>query len=308
MNTATTTTSPPSAPVTFDAWLNQAWDDHVNAAERVAAAIEPQGAALVADEGQRVALARLAHHVLGEHLARWQDARAVVQRLTRDLGAAASIDTAQALDASLALASGAHDDDVRASATLPQRVRITAMAAALLAPHDAARAGRLLRDAVSDADAAAFDDQDPAVRSLAVSANNLAATLEELPSRSDDERELMLLAARTARRYWARAGTWLEVERAEYRLAMSSLKAGAIASAREHAQECLEIVRAQPDAPALEHFFGWEALAQVERAAGNAAGHAHAVAQMRDHFARLDAGDVAWCRTSLDAAADSPAA
>ena len=63
-------------------------------------------------------------------------------------------------------------------------------------------------------------------RALAVAANNLASSLEERSTRSAGERELMILAAQTARHYWGRAGGWLETERAEYRLAMSWVQAG----------------------------------------------------------------------------------
>jgi hypothetical protein len=36
----------------------------------------------------------------------------------------------------------------------------------------------------------------------------------------------MIFAAKTTRKYWEIAGTWLEIERAEYRLAMTYLAAG----------------------------------------------------------------------------------
>lgn len=36
----------------------------------------------------------------------------------------------------------------------------------------------------------------------------------------------MLLAAQTARKFWEQAGTWLQVEKAEYRLSMTYLQAG----------------------------------------------------------------------------------
>ena len=109
----------------------------------------------------------------------------------------------------------------------------------------------------------------------------------------------MIHAAQAARHHWERAGTWLEVERAEYRLAMSWLQAGDLAQARRHAQQCLEIVDANQGA-ALERFFGWVALGVVARAAGDAAGHAHAVERARADFAALSADDQGWCRAELD--------
>ena len=109
----------------------------------------------------------------------------------------------------------------------------------------------------------------------------------------------MILAAQTARRCWAIAGGWLETERAEYRLAMTWLQAGDRALARQHAQNCLVIVEAN-NAPALERFFGWEALGRVERAAGNSSGHALALEQAETAFAALDASDHGWCQAALD--------
>ena len=77
------------------------------------------------------------------------------------------------------------------------------------------------------------------------------------------------------------------------------MQAGDLAQARQHAQNCLDIVQAH-GSPALEDFFGWEALGTVERAAANAAGHAQALARAGAAFARLDDSDKSWCQASLD--------
>jgi hypothetical protein len=86
----------------------------------------------------------------------------------------------------------------------------------------------------------------------------------------------MLQAAALARRFWGRAGGWLEAERAEYRLALCWLRAGDADRARSHAQACLAIVQAQPEAAALERFFAWEALGRIAAAAGDGPGLADA--------------------------------
>ena len=151
------------------------------------------------------------------------------------------------------------------------------------------------------ADAANLPDNDPAVRALAVAGNNLAANLEEKAERSADERALMILAAQTGRRFWQRAGTWLETERAEYRLGMTWLAAGDAGQARQHALACLAIVDAQTDAAPLERFFGHDVLARAERALGHTAAQAAAVAAMQDAFKQLSADDQAWCKATLDA-------
>ena len=290
----------------FDAFIGQGWDDHVKDAPGVAARLQTDGVALLSEARQIVPLAHLAHHVMGEHLGRWQDGLQFQQQLAALPLCQPGSAEAQALDrfmASLQLASGALDP--RSTLSPSDSIRVTAMAAASLAEHHTARALALFQDALAQADCAALPDTDPCTRALAVSGNNLASTLEEKTSRSAEERSLMILAAQTARRYWAVAGGWLETERAEYRLAMTWLQAGDPMQARAHAQNCLDIVAAHEGA-ALERVFGWEALARVERAAANATAHVQALSQAESAFAALEPGDQAWCQASLDALGTAP--
>jgi hypothetical protein len=123
---------------------------------------------------------------------------------------------------------------------------------------------------------------DPASRALAVAANNLACTLEEREGRSKTETSLMLRAAEAARRYWEIAGTWLHVERAEYRLAISNLAAGRSRGALEHAGTCLRIVEENGSDP-VEMFFAREALARAHDALGDR----QATARERENAADL---------------------
>jgi len=284
----------------FDAFIDQAWTDHATDPAGVAARL-PQALAAVAGAQQLGALAHLAQHVHGAHLARWQDGIAFQQQLAALPHCAEASAEAQSIARTirgLRLAGGLGDD--RAGATPSDRVRLSALAAIHLAEHDATRAGAFLQQALDEAASAGLPDNDPCHRALAVAGNNMAGTLEDKPTRTAAERQLMIQAAQAGRRFWAIAGTWLETERAEYRLAMSWLKADDLAQARTHAQQCLAIVAAN-DGAALERFFGWEALGRVERAAGNATGHAQAVAQAEQAFAGLDEGDRGWCQASLDA-------
>jgi hypothetical protein len=70
-----------------------------------------------------------------------------------------------------------------------------------------------------------------AQRALAAAGNNLAAGLEEKPDRDAAGTAGMVAAAQAGVECWRRAGTWLEHERAEYRLARSLLAAGQAADA-----------------------------------------------------------------------------
>jgi len=285
----------------FDDFISRAWDDHGADPAGVAARLQSEGLALATVAARAAPLSRLAHHVFGEHLARWQDGIAWQQQLAALPACAADAAAARAVRrhvASLALCAGAAD--ARDAFGVSDRIAITALAAASLAPHDTARAVALLQQALAAADAGGLPAGDPSHRALAVSANNLAATLEEKPGRSAAERELMILAAQAARRHWALAGGWLEIERAEYRLAMTWLQAGDPARARAHAQACLDLVQAQA-APALERFFAWEALGRAARAAGDAGSHADALVQAQAAHAALDEAKRDWCQPSLDA-------
>lgn len=290
-----------AAPTEFAPWLDQAWTDHADHPAAVAARIDAEGNALAAGDADVHALARLGHHVHGDHLggepAQLAAGRAQLVRLAAHPragdGARAGI---ALLDASLVLTGGGAPPQALGAA---DRIRVQALAASNLAERDSARAAALLQQALAEEEIAGLPDADPAVRALAMTGNNIAATLEEKSDRSADERALMILAARTGRACWARAGTWLETERAEYRLARTWIAAGDLVQARRHAQACLEIVREHGDV-ALEAFFGWEALGHVEAAAGNRVGHGEALAQARAAFERLDAGDQGWCRAELD--------
>lgn len=286
----------------FDTFIGQGWDQHVKDSVGVAARLQADGIGLLTEAAQIVPLAHLAHHVMGDHLGRWQDALLFQQRLAALPLCQPGSTEALALRrfmASLQLASGAADE--RAALSASDAVRVTAMAATSLAEQHTARALLLFQDALAQADRAALPDSDPCTRALAVSGNNLATTLAEKPQRNAEERSLMILAAQTARRYWAIAGGWLETERAEHRLAMTWLKAGDPALARQHALNCLHIVETN-QAPALERFFALDALVQAERAAGNGTAQelTLALAQAESAFAALGEDDRGWCQPTLD--------
>ena len=284
----------------FDTFFDKAWNDHVAVAREVADRLD-QGLALVADEPQLNRLIHIAQHVFGEHLAAWHEGVAFLERLKTLPSFVPDGASGQQLRRCIAGLQLAADDSTALDGlfSASDRTRVSAMAASHLAAHDTVRASRLLREALDLAQRSGMPNDDPSNRSLAVTGNTLACALEDKPARSAEECASIILAAQTARHYWAIAGTWLETERAEYRLASTWLQAGDPARAREHAQACLEIVAAH-DGPALERLFGWEALGLVERAAGNTTGHAQALARAREAFEQLDESDKSWCAASLE--------
>ena len=280
---------------TLDIFIDRGWDDHAAQAAAVAERL-PEGLPLVQDDDGAMRLASLAHHVFGEHLQRWQEGLAFLAALTdrRALASDARASIARCR-ASLALSAGLADEREGLSAS--DRCRVTGMAAANLAVVDTGRATKLLQEAVDGA--AGLSDDDPGVRALAANSNNIAATLRDLAPSGPDRRALMIRAAQVARRHWERAGTWLEVERAEYRLAVCWLAADDPAEALKHARRCDAIVRENGSAP-LEVFFAAEALCLAARAtgAGEAGGAAARIA--RQAFDAIPPDDQEWCRGTLE--------
>jgi hypothetical protein len=288
--------------VDFDSFMGQAWDEHGEQPAAVAARIETEGLALLraVSEGQDKAIARLAHlaqHVHGGHLAQWQRGLRLQETLIA-LPACTGTTATQLRRAIAGLALGSGEPGARAALPPAERVAAAALAASNLAEHDAARAETLLATAAAEEAALALPDTHPAVRALAIAGNNIAGALEERPTRSAAERSLMIAGAEAGLRYWARAGTWLEIERAEYRLSRSWCIAGEPEAARQHAHACLRVVAENGNA-ALEAFFGHEALALAEHAAGVAAARDAAVAAAGADFERLDESDRGWCGATL---------
>ncbi len=113
----------------------------------------------------------------------------------------------------------------------------------------------------------------------------------------------MVTAAQHGLRYWKQAGTWLEEERAEYRLARSLVQAGSPDAAVVSAQRCIDVCAAN-DAPAFERFFAYAVLALAQRAAGHAAAFALAREQARQQLALVPPDEQHWCASDLAELAD----
>lgn len=263
--------------MSFSDFLSQAWGQHATDTVAVFDRLD-EGARLATTGAELASLAGLVLHVAGEHLGRFDAARQQLEALRAHPAYQEGSPEAGVLWrslAALALAQGQDEEAARladrgAPAELPAAsgtARVHASAAALLAGQERyVEARTRLGEAVALL-AYGPDAKDPAARALAVTANNLAASLEERAGRGPEADATMVFAAQQARRYWEIAGTWLHVERAEYRLSRAMAAAGRLAEAEAHARLCLETCEAN-QAPAEERFFGQEALALALIAAG----------------------------------------
>lgn len=281
----------------FNQYLDQAWTDHATDSLKVSQNFQA-GFNLLQKESEVSDLAHLMTHVMGQHLGKWQDGIDWLNKLL-DHPLSKDQDNQIALKryiASLELASGNRKNFDEFSAS--DKIRIYALAANAVSEMKDSERTKSFFVAALELAQLGLSKEDPANRSLAATGNNLACTLEEKKSRSPAEVEFMILAAETGRKYWEIAGTWLQVERAEYRLSQTYLKAGDFKKSLEHAQNCIEISN-ENSAPALELFFGYEALALVEKTRQNAVGFNKALNHAEENFNKLSDADKAWCEKSL---------
>jgi hypothetical protein len=284
--------------VGFDDFVQAAWADHDDHTADVAARLTVE-VARVESVAQLAPYAALVVHVLGVHLGQWERGIALLHSLRAlpachgDAGAGAML---ARHEAALRYASG----DTPPFDALAQDERIAALASAasmLSGRAEWARAIRALDDALQRAELG-LPAGSPAVRGLAVAGNNVAAALEEKADRSADQTRAMLTAAHAGLRYWRLAGTWLEEERAEYRLARSCLQAGDPAAAVQAAQRCLAVCE-ENQAPAMERFLGHAVLALAQRAAGETAAFEATREQARHWHAQVPTDEQAWCAGDL---------
>jgi hypothetical protein len=254
----------------FDTFLEAAWNDHGDrpgeVAERLAASLQ-----IIQSPAHIPPFAALVTHVYGEHLGRFDDGIRLLESLRGLPAFDGAPDAIARLDrniATLRVAGG--DADTLATLTVDDRAAVLAsVASALAGRNEFARAISAYREAMALA-GAGIDASSPAIRALAVGGNNLAAALEQKQDRDPAETLAMVAAAESALAHWKIAGTWLEEERAEYRLARSQLQAGNATAAVDRAHRCIEICD-RNDAPAFERFFAHAVAALAQRAAGAAA-------------------------------------
>jgi hypothetical protein len=280
----------------FDDFLSRAWSGHADDAPGWAHRLQhetpdPQTPA------QLQALARFTAHVLGNHLGRFDDARwrlralmshpkadASVQLAVRLLVAAislaehgsAAIAVFEPADQVQALAQGA--DMAAGQRKLPRALALLAQARSLLSQQGVPNA---------------------AARPLAVACNNIAWELHDGGAqRSPEETIAMLDIAAASKTHWTQAGTWLEIQRADYALSRMNAAAAHADEAAIHAQACLQACE-RHGAPAFELFFAHEACARAASAQHKAASLQAHVLHAQNAFNQLDTQHQAACRSAL---------
>lgn len=282
--------------MTVAAFLEAAWNDHADRPDDVAARLAAS-TAMIGTPVDVAPYARIVVHVYGEHLGRYRDGIALLESLRALPASGAAAEPAAAIArgvATLAYASG--DGAALAGLAGDDRVAVLAVASTMLAARrEFQRAIAAYADAVALAQAG-LPDRSPAIRALAIGGNQLAVALEAKPDRDAAETAGMVAAAEGGLAYWRQAGTWLEEERAHYRLARSLLQAGRARDAVASADRCVAVCAAN-DAPAFERFFAHAVLALAQRAAGDAAAFAAARAAALACHAEVPGDERRWCES-----------
>jgi hypothetical protein len=283
---STTTTAP-----VLD-WITTGWNDHAGDPEGVMERFD-EAIALVAEPAHLAPLATLMAHVAANHLGRYLDGLALLDKL-------AALDVFDASEANgqsvsrcrailhtclgdIVLAKKfedqGHPSDELPLASTQVRIR-TSAAGALRQQGHIERSRELFLYAVKLAEYGPAEG-DPAAGALAMNSNNLACSLEVRENRSAEDDELLELAAKTARTYWEVAGTWVQVKIAEYRLAMTYIALAQADQATDHAKLALGLCDAN-DGSDEDRFFPYEALARARACAKDGAG----ATQARDMAAK----------------------
>lgn len=276
-------------------YVNACWDKHECASAELMADFK-QHLDHCESQADVLALGNLIFHVSGEHLGQWSEGVALLEELKRSphLKDEAALNRCVAAlkicqDRNYSLVGFGQSDQARILAI---------SASALASQNDLERAGKYLKKAQIIAEEK-LSETDPAIKSLAITGNNLACALEEKAEQGQLQKDLMIQAALLARTYWEKAGTWLHVERAEYRLANTYLKAQDPTEAKKHAVNCLATIKANADDP-LEFFYAYEALALCARALGDQLEVESCIHQMEQCHERVGPGDRSWTTATLE--------
>ena len=284
--------------MSFDDFLKSAWADHADQPDAVATRLE-QSLALVNVSAQVPAYARLVTHVFGEHLGQWQRGIAVHDALRRVPAGDDRAGTAAITRGIATLKYSSGDSQVLDGMALEDRIIVLATAASVFVGQQ-----RFVPAVETYAQALALAQPglpagSAAPRALAIGGNNLASTLEGKRDRSAAETAGMVAAAEAALRYWKLAGTWLEEERAEYRLTRSRLQAGDVQGAVRSASRCIGVC-IENSAPPFEFFFAHAVHAIALRATGEHAASADARRRALEQYALVAPEEQASCKSDLE--------
>lgn len=277
----------------FKEYLNKAWSVHATSPEKTLEEAKQQ-IPLLESEADLLALSNLIVHLSGEHLGDWRTGLELLRKLKNN----SLLKNRTEMNRYVAILElGNNSATTIEHFSISDQARIYASTASALANLGGLKLAlnylTRAQDLVKD-----LPKEDLANKSLAMTGNNIAVTLEEKKDRNPNETEVMISAAKTGRFFWEKAGGWREIERAEYRLAHSYMAAGLLDQALIHAQECLKIVGENKNEP-LELFFALEAMGLIAKAKNDKTEQTKFLKEMTAAFNNLSPDHQASCKSSL---------
>lgn len=279
---------------TFKEYLQNAWSTHATDPKKIADEFK-LNFNLMDSEDDVMSMAGLIVHVCGEHLGNWEQGIELLKKLKNN----APIKDKEQMKRFVAILNLGNNPNISIEEFSPSdQIRICSGTSSALANLGGLKNAEKLFDKAIEL-AQGISQEDLANKALAIAGNGIATALEEKTERKPNEVELMIKAATIARKYWEIAGTWMEVERAEYRLSQSYLKAEEFTKSLEHAEKCLAIINENGDVP-LELFFAYEALTLANKANNNDIGLKSSIYGMEMTFDKLDESDKSWCKEILE--------
>ncbi len=278
----------------FGEYIKSAWFNHAKDPRSVADNIKSNFNLMETDE-DIMKMAHLIVHVCGEHLGDWLLGLELIKKLKNN----APIKDKEAMSRYKAILELGNNPQfaINHFSNSDQSQILATTASALANLGGLKNAEKFLN--MSSELLPQLPSGDPAFRSLAITGHNVAGALLELEHLSPAQIQLMIRSAVISRTNWELAGTWLEVERAEYHLAKVFFKAEKYQDGLTHAKLCREIIVKNGDVP-LEKFFACEVLALGHKSLKENADFEMARNEMKATFPSLSIEDQAWCQESLD--------
>lgn len=281
----------------FNEYITKSWTDHAEDSPKVFKTFS-EGEKLISSNDDIPTFVNLVTHVCGVHLGDWKAGLDQLQKLTKLPVYQAGSNSEAAIkrsSATLRLSSGELKD--LNGFSISDQARIYAMSTTMLADrNEMPRAQQYFSRSLELATSLSKDD--PANRSLAVTGNNLASSLEEKKDRSETDVKLMLLAAQTGIKYWGIVGGPSEFSLAEYRMARSYLKAGLLEKSYQHAILAADICE-KNQLTSSDCFYGYKILAIVENERKNKEGFKKAFEKLSHHFELLSPEDKKSCEVDF---------
>jgi tetratricopeptide (TPR) repeat protein len=284
----------------FADYLNQAWADHAKNPQTVVEGFD-QGLALIQEPNELSSFLRLVVHVLAEHLGEWELGLEWMSKFSehehsKDKSVLSSLKKSEAI---FKLCRGDDEKECLAQLSDLDQIESYVKASAALVENKKTHQAQIFYEKGLQLVSRGLSSSSEVNKVLAISSNNICASLEDKSQLNREEIKFMIFAAKAARKYWEVAGGWQEVERAEYRLASANLKAEDYDSAMNHAEKCYRICK-ENEAEVLEFFYAFEIMAKIHKAIGNQVEYKKNLNACEKYFQQLSAEQKGWSQDSLE--------